>query len=209
MPAAVFLLDGKISIHALRGEGDIVDLFLRFQAADISIHALRGEGDLHFEVILDGRRVFLSTPSVGRATCWRMRSAPSPLFLSTPSVGRATKAMRWLVTPTSISIHALRGEGDCRAPASSRWLCNFYPRPPWGGRRVRPGQDRHAVISIHALRGEGDILVLDNGTEIQAFLSTPSVGRATLMMLVNSKVSRFLSTPSVGRATSLSCYGSC
>ena len=57
----------------------------------------------------------------------------------------------------SISIHALREEGD-RPPASELGLCeNFYPRPPRGG---RPAGIRRAwqriPISIHALREEGD-----------------------------------------------------
>ena len=34
------------------------------------------------------------------------------LFLSTPSVGRATLLTMALITSSSISIHALRGEGD-------------------------------------------------------------------------------------------------
>ena len=36
----------KISIHALRGEGDDICIFRRLRQIDISIHALRGEGDL-------------------------------------------------------------------------------------------------------------------------------------------------------------------
>ena len=59
----------------------------------------------------------------------------SQLFLSTPSVGRATVNVRMA------------------KPVPS----NFYPRPPWGGRRVaRQIRDRQMI-----------------------FLSTPSVGRAT------------------------------
>ena len=34
-----------------------------------------------------------------------------------------------------ISIHALRVEGDMSMPAvASKIACNFYPRPPGGGR---------------------------------------------------------------------------
>ena len=43
---------------------------------------------------------------------------------------------------------------------------NFYPRPPWGGRRTFcPAATVTMLISIHALRGEGDasgLLVLSN-----------------------------------------------
>ena len=60
-------------------------------------------------------------------------------------------------------------------------LCNFYPRPPRGGRPVCFAAGRVSVsISIHALREEGDegyaqVLLPQN-----LFLSTPSARRATL-----------------------------
>ena len=56
------------------------------------------------------------------------------LFLSTPSVGRATLADRGVNLPETISIHALRGEGDIMRLLGRRFPSNFYPRPPWGGR---------------------------------------------------------------------------
>ena len=57
----------------------------------------------------------------------------------------------------SISIHALRKEGDATARPSYPRESHFYPRPPQGGRRIR-----YAPISV--------------GKE---FLSTPSARRAT------------------------------
>ena len=58
--------------------------------------------------------------------------------------------------------------------------CNFYPRPPRGGRPDRVPA-RHAVrqISIHALREEGDDTALDDVNDALEFLSTPSARRAT------------------------------
>ena len=56
----------------------------------ISIHALRGEGD-------------------PLPYCW---DTSITLFLSTPSVGRATDIAFAAKHQFSISIHALRGEGD-------------------------------------------------------------------------------------------------
>ena len=57
----------------------------------------------------------------------------------------------------SISIHALREEGDTDAVVQRTGLVHFYPRPPRGG---RPGiiVDTGEImrISIHALREEGD-----------------------------------------------------
>ena len=78
-----------------------------------------------------------------------------------------------------ISIHALREEGDSGWRPRPPWRCNFYPRPPRGGRPslVNSNLDlflflstpsaRRATctrfyfgsgqcISIHALRKEGD-----------------------------------------------------
>ena len=57
----------------------------------------------------------------------------------------------------SISIHALREEGDSAHRVTSSTVSNFYPRPPRGGRRPRFVRDlRDVEISIHALREEGD-----------------------------------------------------
>ena len=58
-------------------------------------------------------------------------------FQSTPSVGRATMYGLTERTKSSISIHALRGEGDDT---------------------VKITGSKYATISIHALRGEGDFL---------------------------------------------------
>ena len=80
--------------------------------------------------------------------------------------------------------------------------CYFYPRPPRGGRPVRPSEQtfqkrflstpsaRRATqswcyveelkdISIHALREEGDDNEDDTAELYREFLSTPSARRAT------------------------------
>ena len=54
----------------------------------------------------------------------------SKVFLSTPSVRRATTSLRRLALQYVISIHALREEGDRRLTRSSSLLTDFYPRPP-------------------------------------------------------------------------------
>ena len=61
------LAAGAISIHALREEGDPLDILERQLQINISIHALREEGDL-VTLVLSADRVFLSTPSARRAT---------------------------------------------------------------------------------------------------------------------------------------------
>ena len=82
------------------------------------------------------------------------------LFQSTPSVGRATTSSRGeKMYGLTISIHALRGEGDDSL-----------------------NNDVAALnISIHALRGEGDSSNSRKPLTKILFQSTPSVGRATLL----------------------------
>ena len=62
-----FVKTGGISIHALRGEGDAKYLTV-FASISISIHTLRGEGDYGIIFLCISLYRFQSTPSVGRAT---------------------------------------------------------------------------------------------------------------------------------------------
>ena len=58
--------------------------------------------------------------------------------------------------------------------------CDFYPRPPRGGRRESgTSLDKASPISIHALREEGDLLSSSFFANSWIFLSTPSARRAT------------------------------
>ena len=171
----------KISIHALREEGDAGPQ-LRERPERISIHALREEGDE------EGPKVFrLKTnfyprpPRGGRPLTVRLSALPRS-FLSTPSARRAT-----------------------RSAATRRRRCsNFYPRPPRGGRlspscvyalhwkflstpsarRATKAIDDYTmqlIISIHALREEGDTVSGYTKAQVLKFLSTPSARRATCM----------------------------
>ena len=124
---------------------------------DISIHALRGEGDLESCQRLLSNTPFQSTPSVGRATTFNAHATVTMTFQSTPSVGRATINSAINPSVPYISIHALRGEGDYfrvaeigltrifqSTPSVGRATYqpnnnilnyqHFNPRPPWGGR---------------------------------------------------------------------------
>ena len=169
-----------ISIHALREEGDGVR-GARYCCLRISIHALREEGDLPFCPASSRRGQFLSTPSARRAT----RVHPAPVsrndyfYPRPPRGGRRTKF--WISWPQStISIHALREEGDTRPTAARTASSNFYPRPPRGGRRQRQHRKRLCwCISIHALREEGDKPTNWTFQDSPIFLSTPSARRAT------------------------------
>ena len=104
-------------------------------------------------------KVFLSTPSARRATgpsrsflpgCRYFYPRPPrggrpqrtyhvnperSIFLSTPSARRATRARSCACRCDTISIHALREEGDADTGCTIYLDFDFYPRPPRGGRR--------------------------------------------------------------------------
>ena len=146
----------QISIHALREEGDQKGHTERRRQA-ISIHALREEGDIPESYTeLDGS-VFLSTPSARRATYASRRHRQHRATSSTPSARRATAVHGPEDLVDTISIHALREEGDLVAFCTVVVVRGFYPRPPRGGRLVDDGH-------LEALEG---------------FSSTPSARRAT------------------------------
>ena len=172
---------GKISIHALREEGDVMPFADHLRLINfyprpprggrpdesateeliraISIHALREEGDKDD----------------------RLSGNPNQIFLSTPSARRATVTAGVVLLHLQISIHALREEGDgfnaafgfpviaflstpsarraTKKCSSGRWKnFNFYPRPPRGGRPLYSSEPfLFSAISIHALREEGDL----------------------------------------------------
>ena len=145
-------------------------------------------------------------------------------FQSTPSAKRATEPVASVAVRSTISIHALREEGD-----------------------IDNGRDqRHRVISIHALREEGDsstwsraarsdyfnprpprrgrpivmplsagiaphfnprpprrgrLITREDLQSLVQFQSTPSAKRATLSISNMGTITEFQSTPSAKRAT--------
>ena len=80
----------RISIHALREEGDGPTTWDCFGGDKISIHALREEGDMPRPCTARERKPFLSTPSARRATTSSGPINRGRPFLSTPSARRAT-----------------------------------------------------------------------------------------------------------------------
>ena len=79
----------------------------------ISIHALREEGDPLSNVRLAALVKFLSTPSARRATrrAGRVGEQQENFYPRPPREGRLAELTDRLIS-TSISIHALREEGD-------------------------------------------------------------------------------------------------
>ena len=170
----------------------------------ISIHALREEGDRPCGNSPRQQPVFLSTPSARRATSrsqtigthtahfyprpprgGRLTISSFPLsfpryFYPRPPRGGRPPSDRLFINCGSISIHALREEGDRLLSLWLRILSYFYPRPPRGGRLpLLTLLCIWCCISIHALREEGDPATVYPLHYCIIFLSTPSARRAT------------------------------
>ena len=146
-------------------------------------------------------------------------------FLSTPSARRATAWSFATRSPTIISIHALREEGDLSpcaalllrleflstpsARRATRSCCRLYLDVPFlstpsarrATRETYPAGGGAVYISIHALREEGDVTSGRPRQQNRQFLSTPSARRATKRSGSTAATKRFLSTPSARRAT--------
>ena len=79
----------------------------------ISIHALREEGDPTGNVLCSSPAVFLSTPSARRATfCLSRRLCRCCYFYPRPPRGGRPSGRVYSLASFNISIHALREEGD-------------------------------------------------------------------------------------------------
>ena len=151
------------------------------------------------------------------------------LFLSTPSARRATFLACFVAVLVTISIHALREEGDTATPSGASASIDFYPRPPRGGRLFSwllplsarqflstPSARRatfcsvhlagFAVISIHALREEGDRSTRSPRRSHGNFYPRPPRGGRRISITLSSQTWAFLSTPSARRATGASYW---
>ena len=125
------------------------------------------------------RNFYPRPPRGGRRIVQPFRSKPFG-FLSTPSARRATTYRKEQPSALTISIHALREEGDRLDTISNISRTHFYPRPPRGGRRTcgRHGQSlRH--FYPRPPRG-GRRPEQHYHFALEKFLSTPSARRATL-----------------------------
>ena len=125
-------------------------------------------------------------------------------FLSTPSARRATsEPLLPYHCVGSISIHALREEGDQGGASTPSGAQDFYPRPPRGGRLLGQFlQHRHQGLFLStpsARRATSTSISV--AFAFFRFLSTPSARRATFKRRQDVKLTIFLSTPSARRAT--------
>ena len=124
----------KISIHALREEGDH-GRHLLINRSSISIHALREEGDRWGGLQGSPHLYFYPRPPRGgrlRRFERRKRTDVISIHALREEGDQAVPRLRYVSGP--ISIHALREEGDQRYGDRILWQ----------------------YISIHALREEGD-----------------------------------------------------
>ena len=162
-------------------------------------------------------------PRGGRRSCWPS-GVGALLFLSTPSARRATAPTPHRARGRSISIHALREEGDYVFPCSIGKTFVFLSTP--SARRATFISNKFSIIvniSIHALREEGDrcpfwsplwwrhfyprpprggrrVIVESTPTPLHFYPRPPRGGRLLMPSILRSMLA-FLSTPSARRAT--------
>ena len=215
----------RISIHALREEGDAIPGTGRRIFSNFYPRPPRG-GRRRRYVLRRFWQQFLSTPSARRATsskffrCFdpdisihalreegdRFRLSPSRApanFYPRPPRGGRLGRVKDDIKPNQISIHALREEGDVNLDAASPTGWNFYPRPPRGGRPVlTSGMISTRMISIHALREEGDAYSEHRLDGTGHFYPRPPRGGRPFQIQHQRDFHKFLSTPSARRATS-------
>ena len=145
-------------------------------------------------------------------------------FYPRPPRGGRQTSLLLIWSALTISIHALREEGDTVCRGSQTLSRNFYPRPPRGGRHLWTTRcNLCGKISIHALREEGDRIrrwdsitqnyfyprpprggrrrVCRSRTVQTNFYPRPPRGGRPVLHLSNAKALIFLSTPSARRAT--------
>ena len=105
-------IDSRISIHALRGEGDIVQGY-RFPNIIISIHALRGEGDVFSYIDSYFVKHFNPRPPWG---------------------GRRSRTQNIIVKLAYFNPRPPWGGRPSKRIKLFSMEKYFNPRPPWGGR---------------------------------------------------------------------------
>ena len=149
---------GRISIHALREEGDTWATSPSMVLTNFYPRPPRG-GRRVFDDIQRSHDLFLSTPSARRATLCRVRHQATPLhfYPRPPRGGRPCVLTIGAVARPFLSTPSAR-RATCRSCWRHRTDQRFLSTP--SARRAthsaRKGK-RYRAISIHALREEGDI----------------------------------------------------
>ena len=103
----------------------------------ISIHALREEGDaVRRRVGAEHRNFYPRPPRGGRPRCIPQTRPDTANFYPRPPRGGRPARYCAGASASNISIHALREEGDASALTQRTRPAYFYPRPPRGGRPI-------------------------------------------------------------------------
>ena len=122
--------------------GRLTDPVYLDQTAKISIHALREEGDGRaFCYINDAAPYFYPRPPRGgrrQHGLWYTRCAKISIHALREEGDPLPTVGTW--QQHGISIHALREEGDVGVPVWIQAKPDFYPRPPRGGRPYNEGR---------------------------------------------------------------------
>ena len=176
------MLQLRISIHALRVEGDNEQSGKSGVESDFYPRPPGGGRHRSLSMLRSSSMIFLSTPSGWRATHRRLLHSKSAEIsihaLRVEGDGIERGKIRITVL---ISIHALRVEGDV---VTVTIMCapryNFYPRPPGGGRPGVQKQRRDLCAHFYPRPpGGGRPRRKQAAKSIKKFLSTPSGWRAT------------------------------
>ena len=144
----------RISIHALRGEGDRAHFILEYQRRHISIHALRGEtSTLSSEEIYKLVMYFNPRPPWGGR---HLIPLGFPIFIRFQSHAlREGDKIGLCLSLRRRNFNALRGEGRLRFACCPNAI-PLQSTPSVGATRGEIRPLKYVKISIHALRGEGD-----------------------------------------------------
>ena len=149
-------------------------------ALDVSILALHTEGDDTVPAPDALAALFLSSPSIRRATEAARAHEAEAVFLSSPSIRRATTPATYTqLTLLCVSILALHTEGDFMA---IRWIT-----------------DGTEFLSSPSIRRA--TFCTPSAACTPPFLSSPSIRRATTELASFEGRNPFLSSPSIRRAT--------
>ena len=144
------LLGYDISIHALREEGDQRIDMLQDTSQKISIHALREEGDGLPSHTFSLSFVFLSTPSARRATLrYFVAGEYGEHFYPRPPRGGRPWRCFYFSHEVSISIHALREEGDYTRYNTTDTLQVFLSTPSARRATAKTERKPSAFVSLY------------------------------------------------------------
>ena len=119
----------RISIHALREEGDSINIWRSFSSMYFNPRPPRGGRHAGLYLAHDVEGDFNPRPPRGGRQSMSYFTASQIGFQSTPSARRATVVVQIAIVHDRISIHALREEGDAWMSGRSATAGTFQSTP--------------------------------------------------------------------------------